>query len=899
MRGVPCRAVLVSHESDGPHDDRSSSCRHKRTMALGLIGFGVAVVLKLVASNVHTVFVSSSLLATKPAARDAVGLRASPHNDGIETRHREIGASELDFEPREVGSSEQYMLSQLSDGRLVTIHCFAAIVDGEVVPDRLRAAIRWAVLRHPMLRATVLSDDDEEVVVPFLRVGQKGDGRKWWRPSNMSTEAFVDRVLVLDDDAPAKNLDEVVRSKFELELNSVKFDLETGPLWRLKLIRGSAQQSALLFSFIHSLDDQISGNLLLDQLLAHMEASEAKKPWDDPESLSVPQGLEDALLTKEVDPILFAKYALSQAMSQAEDNVIFPSSMRKKERDPKKNFVLDPSNPTSSDRPTVLQTVETQGEAKALVPNRIDPETEFASLKRRSLVVFRTLSAETQERLRQECRENGVTVTMALAAAALLAASDVSHDELDYGYESYRLLLGLDMRRFADEGDWTKGTVAFASGAMDFAARLLPKSGEALEKEIRGTMTRSKIGGVPFWDLARATKDAYSKWVDAGYVPESARLFDAGMRVARLEQIVTTNADNPLSLGRAYTATLSNVGVYRGATDGKYGSLSLKHLYFGISQAITGSMLAASCVTVNGEMHMTAIAPEPIVSAGMLEAFSDSIIRTLTAVAEQPQRAKWTGEPRTDYPTDVRGGLPWYYVLETPKGTLQCPEYEEIKSPTMPPFEVDKYLGIWYELAFHDITQANGCGCTQFNMTRRGLMIEDMFTVSCPWPWKEGIDGPWLPGYSEVSGKRRLNLYTCNMTMYIDPARPGVMKETGFAQEFNNMVLEVWKDPEITAQTGYEYTRSIQFQCVTSPLDGSISFTGINFLSRVPHVSPQMMQEFYVRARALGLEPYGVNDMHVVNHEGCVYPKSTDRSWMGERPEWPFPVFTNELGALL
>ena len=32
-----------------------------------------------------------------------------------------------------------------------------------------------------------------------------------------------------------------------------------------------------------------------------------------------------------------------------------------------------------------------------------------------------------------------------------------------------------------------------------------------------------------------------------------------------------------------------------------------------------------------------------------------------------------------------------------------------------------------YELAFHDITQANMCGCTQFNMTRYGNIIEDMF----------------------------------------------------------------------------------------------------------------------------------------------------------------------------
>lgn len=105
------------------------------------------------------------------------------------------------------------------------------------------------------------------------------------------------------------------------------------------------------------------------------------------------------------------------------------------------------------------------------------------------------------------------------------------------------------------------------------------------------------------------------------------------------------------------------------------------------------------------------------------------------------------------------------------------------------------------------------------------------------------------------------------------------------------MVLEIWSDPDITAKTGYEYTRAIQFQCLgrvdlhkkkhlkkhkikqnrTRPFvqygtatagserDG-ITFTGINFLSRVPIVEPSMIQEMFVRARALGLEPYGSND---------------------------------------
>jgi len=55
----------------------------------------------------------------------------------------------------------------------------------------------------------------------------------------------------------------------------------------------------------------------------------------------------------------------------------------------------------------------------------------------------------------------------------------------------------------------------------------------------------------------------------------------------------------------------------------------------------------------------------------------------------------------------------------------------------------------------------------------------------------------------------------------------------------------------------------------------------------------------FTRARALGLEPYGSNDMHVVGHEDCEYPMSTDRSWMGDRPDWPAMVTEGDYGSAL
>jgi len=764
-----------------------------------------------------------------------------------------------------------------------------------VEPERLREALRWAVARHPALRAAAQEPQERgSMDNPFFHGGT--DGRWKWVPSSLSVDEIVDRALeVIEVEG---DLDDAWRSSFEASLDKSTFDLASGPLWGVRLMRDvRAGRSALLFSMVHALDDQRSGNILLHDILSHMEAAERGVTLPAPLPLALSKSLEDVFLTDEIDVGVLVGYALSQAEAGGKPSVMIPSALRSRERGVRKHWALEPVQPVAKARPVVVPVMEAEGEQKYLMSESINRESIFSKDNRRNLVSVRTLPADILGTLRQMCRQNNVTVSMAVATAAVLAASDLAHDDLDFGYEAYRLLLGVDMRRFAPGGDWTNRTLAFASGAMDFTLRLLPKSGEAYKAEFEDESLRTRIGGVPFWDLSRAAAFAVNEWVSKGYAAESTRLFDLGVRNLRMEKIIEATANDPATLGRAYSVAVSNAGLFGMEPEGgTYGSLRLANLFFGISSAVSGCMVAASCLTVNGELQLTAHASTPLVNRSDLDGFAESMIRSLTLAAHQPVHLRGS-RPLVDNPIDARGGKPWYYPVETPKGSLQCPVYEDIKSPRLPPFDIDKYVGIWYELAFHDITQFNGCGCTQFNMTRKDLMIEDMFTVSCPWPWREGVEGPWLPGFG-ATGDRRLNLWTCNMTMLYEPARPGVMRETGFGQAFDNMVLEIWSDPDITAKTGHEYTRSIQFQCLGSKKDG-ITFVGINFLSRVPIVSPPMLQEMFVRARALGLEPYGSNDMHIVEHEGCKYPASTDRSWMGDRPEWPYPVFAGDFGANL
>ena len=45
------------------------------------------------------------------------------------------------------------------------------------------------------------------------------------------------------------------------------------------------------------------------------------------------------------------------------------------------------------------------------------------------------------------------------------------------------------------------------------------------------------------------------------------------------------------------------------------------------------------------------------------------------------------------------------YDLALNDGVLGCPTYEQVRQPSMDAFDLKKYGGLWYEVAFHDYTQ--------------------------------------------------------------------------------------------------------------------------------------------------------------------------------------------------
>ena len=83
--------------------------------------------------------------------------------------------------------------------------------------------------------------------------------------------------------------------------------------------------------------------------------------------------------------------------------------------------------------------------------------------------------------------------------------------------------------------------------------------------------------------------------------------------------------------GRAYSAGVSNVGVY--AHPAAHGALALSRLHFGISQTVSAPSISVSAVTVEGRLCLTVQYATPIWSEADAEAYTDGVARALELAA--------------------------------------------------------------------------------------------------------------------------------------------------------------------------------------------------------------------------------------------------------------------------
>lgn len=266
-----------------------------------------------------------------------------------------------------------------------------------------------------------------------------------------------------------------------------------------------------------------------------------------------------------------------------------------------------------------------------------------SSSKRKSVLQFRNLSSETTSALLEACRSKGVSITNALIVAMALTSTDfIDGGEAKGGKErNYKVLQSLDMRRFGAQLDKCE-TVACMAGSNDLMLGPLPdRSGERFRSSPESSENQKL-----FWDLAREGKDQTNEFVSSEGPYQAVRVFDFAMTISDMNNLVDLTAKSKDSQGRAYSAGVTNNGVYerqkavkrendeeRGNIQVKRGKYEVQDVFFGTPHSRSGCLYQLSALTVNGEMKLTFHPASPIVSEETNARFANAFVDLLEKVA--------------------------------------------------------------------------------------------------------------------------------------------------------------------------------------------------------------------------------------------------------------------------
>ena len=112
------------------------------------------------------------------------------------------------------------------------------------------------------------------------------------------------------------------------------------------------------------------------------------------------------------------------------------------------------------------------------------------------------------------------------------------------------------MRRFGVEADECE-SVSCQAGSMDLMiGPLSDYSGQTL----RSSEDESAL--TSFWNMAKEGKKQTKEFIETGGPEQAVRVFDFAMTIADLNNLVHLTAKSESSKGRAYSAGISNIGVY-------------------------------------------------------------------------------------------------------------------------------------------------------------------------------------------------------------------------------------------------------------------------------------------------------------------------------------------------
>ena len=326
------------------------------------------------------------------------------------------------------------------------------------------------------------------------------------------------------------------------------------------------------------------------------------------------------------------KYVAGKALEGLKSPVILPDPTAVNEKDDDTS-----SNPLAS--------------SLSILAGRTAGGPDDTTAQRRSTVAFRSLSAETTAKLVDRCRARGLSVSHALTAAVTLTASDfvgTSSDQHEGRRRNYKILQSLDMRRFGAQLDAGE-TVACMASSHDLLHGPVPDgAGRALRENPSERRMRQ------FWDLAADGQRQTQEFIASGGPYQAVRVFDFAMTISDMNNLVHLTAQSKDSKGRAYSAGVTNVGVYErqlgfpmkseneasperrplAIQNGRY---KVENVYYATPHVTSGCLYPVSAMTVNGQLQFTFNPVEPIVSAETNAQFADAFVELLEkVVADEP-----------------------------------------------------------------------------------------------------------------------------------------------------------------------------------------------------------------------------------------------------------------------
>ena len=560
----------------------------------------------------------------------------------------QINGSSSTTSSRVLGSQELLMLPRqysLSDSTFPPMsHVSTAILSSTPSKLDLQNAIVNALQCHPLLRTKIQGDGEPTQRIDLFQMVRDGEPNPETFVSNTMSTNEINLDLVENQDilkvttvADAQELESKWKKTFRHLLDHGPYSKDL--LWSIHFHKigtsdsASDSECALTLVFNHAISDQSSANLLFDHLITFMENDSQIPPAKIVDV--IPPSLEESILGKDqvfqkarfdggvVSPGVI-KYVAGKAAEGFKSPVILPDdfSSSTSGADQALNAVTTITGRAAGGKTnddTVTTTLE----------DGIEPAPEAGG--RYSTTQFRTLSAEDTTKLLNACRPKGVTISNALTAAAAITASNfIEGENVDKTTSksdkerNYKVLQSLDMRRFHDKD--TCATPSCHAGSMDLM--------------LGPIVDRSNSD--PFWSLAVESNKQTKNFVESNGPEHAVRVFDFAMQIADMNNLVHLTAVSEASQGRAYSAGVTNAGVYekqkgveregsneRASLKSKEGKYQINNLYFATSHARSGCLYQVSSLTINGEMQFTFHPAAPIVSPKVNEAFADSFIALL------------------------------------------------------------------------------------------------------------------------------------------------------------------------------------------------------------------------------------------------------------------------------